>query len=132
LTAQLIGRPITKLMTPSYARLCLQYVGAVSPRRGALGLDEFTAEARGDPQTLAFAHRLQVIEDDNPDPRSDVPPTSRLSSAFFQSNRSGVGEIGRGKLIDAEEAGAAALQVSDPGDLRWTPNVRQSEPRLKV
>jgi 2-methylcitrate dehydratase PrpD len=29
LTARLIGRPITKLMTPNYARLCLQYVGAV-------------------------------------------------------------------------------------------------------
>jgi 2-methylcitrate dehydratase PrpD len=29
LTARLIGRPIMKLMTPNYARLCLQYVGAV-------------------------------------------------------------------------------------------------------
>jgi 2-methylcitrate dehydratase PrpD len=63
LTARLIGRPITKLMTPNYARLCLQYVGAVCLRRGTLGLDDFTAEALGDPQTLALAHRLQVVVD---------------------------------------------------------------------
>jgi len=73
LTARLIGRPITKLMTPNYARLCLQYVGAVSLRRGTLGLDEFTAEALGDPQTFALAHRLQVVEDDNPDPNALLP-----------------------------------------------------------
>ena len=70
LTARLIGRPIMKLMTPNYARLCLQYVGAVCLRRGTLGLDDFTAEAFGDPQTLALAQRLQVVEDDDPDPNA--------------------------------------------------------------
>jgi aconitate decarboxylase len=81
LTARLIGRPITKLMTPSYARLCLQYVGAVCLRRGTLGLDDFTAEALGDPQTLALAYRLQVVEDDNPDPNALLPQRVEIDLA---------------------------------------------------
>jgi hypothetical protein len=40
---------------------------------GTLGLDDFTAEALGDPQTFALAHRLQVVEDDNPDPNALLP-----------------------------------------------------------
>ena len=81
LTARLIGRPITKLMTPNYARLCLQYVGAVCLRRGTLGLDDFTAEALGDPQTLALAQRLQVVEDDNPDPNALLPQRVEIDLA---------------------------------------------------
>src|SRR6516225_7135377 len=48
LTARLVGRPISNTMTPGYARLCLQYVGAVCLRRGTVGLNDFTAEALGD------------------------------------------------------------------------------------
>jgi len=81
LTARLIGRPITKLMTPNYARLCLQYVGAVCLRHGTLGLDDFTAEALGDPQTLALAHRLQVVEDNNPDPNALLPQRVEIDLA---------------------------------------------------
>jgi hypothetical protein len=81
LTARLIGRPITKLMTPNYARLCLQYVGAVCLRRGTRGLDDFTAEALGDPQTLAVAHRLQVVEEDNPDPNALLPQRVEIDLA---------------------------------------------------
>src|SRR6516165_8006840 len=68
LTARLIGRPIRNMMTPGYARLCLQYVGAICLRRGTVGLNDFTAEALGDPQTLALVDRLQIIKDGNPDP----------------------------------------------------------------
>jgi aconitate decarboxylase len=81
LTARLIGRPITKLTTPNYARLCLQYVGAVCLRRGTLGLDDFTAEALGDPKTLALARRLQVVEDDNPDPNALLPQRVEIDLA---------------------------------------------------
>lgn len=73
LTARLIGRPVTRPMTPGYARLCLQYVGAVCLRRGTVGFDDFTAAALADPQTLALACRLQIIEDGNPDPNALVP-----------------------------------------------------------
>jgi 2-methylcitrate dehydratase PrpD len=73
LTARLISRPVTVSMTPGYARLCLQYVGAVCLRRGTVGLDDFTAAALTDPQTLALARRLQIIEDGNPDPNALIP-----------------------------------------------------------
>ena len=42
LTSRLIGRPAGEGMTAGYARLCLQYVGAVCLRRGNIGLDDFT------------------------------------------------------------------------------------------
>jgi 2-methylcitrate dehydratase PrpD len=81
LTARLIDRPIRKFMTPNYARLCLQYVGAVCLRRGTLGLNDFTVEALGDPQTLALAHRLQVVEDANPDPNALLPQRVEIDLA---------------------------------------------------
>jgi aconitate decarboxylase len=73
LTARLIRRPVTRSMTPNYARLCLQFVGAVCLRRGTVGLQDFTAEALTDPQTLALADRLHIIEDGNPDPNALIP-----------------------------------------------------------
>ena len=69
------------MTTPNYARLCLQYVGAVCLRRGTLGLDDFTAEALGDPKTLALARRLQVVEDDNPDPNALLPQRVEIDLA---------------------------------------------------
>jgi aconitate decarboxylase len=73
LTARLIGRPATEQMTQAYARLCLQYVGAVCLRRGTVGLEEFSAAALTDPQTLTLARRLQIVVDDNPDPNALLP-----------------------------------------------------------
>ena len=79
LTARLIRRPVTQSMTPNYARLCLPYAGAVCLRRGTVGLQDFTAEALTDPQTLALANRLQVIEDGNPDPNALLPQSRWIS-----------------------------------------------------
>jgi aconitate decarboxylase len=73
LTARLIGRPAMEGMTAGYARLCLQYVGAVCLRRGTVGLDDFTAAALSDPATMALAHRLTIIENDDPDPNAMAP-----------------------------------------------------------
>ena len=70
LTARLIGRPAMEKMTRRLRRLCLQYVGAVCLRRGTVGLDDFTAAALADPQTLALARRLPVIDDGNPEPNA--------------------------------------------------------------
>jgi 2-methylcitrate dehydratase PrpD len=61
------------MMMPGYARLCLQYVGAICLRRGTVALNDFTADALGDPQTLALADRLQIIEDGNSDPNALLP-----------------------------------------------------------
>jgi 2-methylcitrate dehydratase PrpD len=68
LTARLIGRPAAERMTPGYARLCLQYVGAVCLRRGTVGLEDFTPAALADPATLALARRLVVIRTTTPIP----------------------------------------------------------------
>jgi 2-methylcitrate dehydratase PrpD len=73
LTARLVARPAVEGMTAGYARLCLQYVGAVCLRRGMVGLDDFTAAALADPDTMRLARRLTVIEDDNPDPNVLLP-----------------------------------------------------------
>jgi aconitate decarboxylase len=60
-------------MNPGYARLCLQYGGAVCLRRGTVGLDDFTPPALSDPATIALARRLTIIEDGNPDPNALLP-----------------------------------------------------------
>jgi len=73
LTARLVGRPALPGMNPGYARLCLQYVGAVCLRRGTVGLEAFTAPALSDPATLALARRLTIIEDGNLDPNALLP-----------------------------------------------------------
>jgi aconitate decarboxylase len=73
LTARLVGRPAVEDVTPGYARLCLQYVGAVCLRRGDVGLGDFTPAALADPETLRLARRLTVIEDGNPDPNALLP-----------------------------------------------------------
>jgi aconitate decarboxylase len=73
LTHRLVGRPPRSDMTVAYARLCLSYCGAVTLRRGAVGLGDFSAEALADPETSALADRLAVIVDTNPDPNALHP-----------------------------------------------------------
>ena len=68
-------------MTAGYARLCLPYVGAVCVRRGTVGLDDFTAAALEDTDTLRMARRLTVIEDDNPDPNALLPQRVEIDLA---------------------------------------------------
>ena len=80
LTHRLVGRPPQPGMTVAYARLCLCHVGAVCLRNGTVGLDDFTAAALDDPDTLALAGRLSVIRDDNPDrTRCTRPVSSSIS-----------------------------------------------------
>jgi aconitate decarboxylase len=81
LTARLVGRPAVDGMTAGYARLCLQYVGAVCLRRGDVGLGDFTAAALADPDTLRLGRRLTVIEDGNPDPNALLPQRVEIDLA---------------------------------------------------
>jgi 2-methylcitrate dehydratase PrpD len=81
LTARLVGRPAVDGMTAGYARLCLQYVGAVCLRRGDVGLGDFTAPALADPDTLKLARRLTVIEDGNPNPNALLPQRVEIDLA---------------------------------------------------
>lgn len=69
----LVGRPYRADMSPSYARLCLQYVvprmlidGVVDPRK-------FTSGHFGDPMIAALAARVTCHVDDNPDPNALGP-----------------------------------------------------------
>jgi aconitate decarboxylase len=73
LTARLVGRPAIANMSPGYARLCLQYAGAVCLRHGTVELGDFSAAALADPVTLALARRLTIIDDGNPDPNALTP-----------------------------------------------------------
>ncbi len=73
LTARLVGRPAVEGMTAGYARLCLQYVGAVCLRRGNVDLYDFSAATLADPAVLALARRLTVVDDGNPDPNALTP-----------------------------------------------------------
>jgi 2-methylcitrate dehydratase PrpD len=81
LTARLIGRPVTERMTAGYARLCLQYVGAVCLHRGDVWLDDFSAAALADPAVLALARRLTVVEDGNPNPNALMPQRVEIDLA---------------------------------------------------
>jgi 2-methylcitrate dehydratase PrpD len=81
LTARLVGRPAIAGMTAGYARLCLQYVGAVCLRRGDVGLGDFTAAALADPDTLRLARRLSVVDDGNPDPNALLPQRVEIDLA---------------------------------------------------
>lgn len=70
---RLVGRPAFAGMEPGYARLCLQWLAAVTLIRGTVGLGDFSPEALRDPPLMALAARVRVIADDNPDPAAFVP-----------------------------------------------------------
>ena len=93
LTARLVGRPATKGMTASQARLCLQYAAAVCLRRGRVGLEDFTATALADPATLALARRLAIIEDGNRDPNALLPQRVEIDLAEGRTVARDVGQV---------------------------------------
>lgn len=70
---RLVGRPAKAGMEPGYARLCMQYLAAVTLLRGKVTLGDFGRDALDDPQVLALAHKITVIADANPDLAAFVP-----------------------------------------------------------
>lgn len=70
---RLVGRPAKAGMEPGYARLCMQYLAAVTLLRGKVTLADFGRDALDDPQVLALANKITVIADDNPDLAAFVP-----------------------------------------------------------
>jgi aconitate decarboxylase len=81
LTHRLVGRRPDAGMSVAHARLCLAYCGAVTLRRGSVGLDDFDPRALTDLNTLALADRLSVIADSNPDPNALHPIRVELDLA---------------------------------------------------
>lgn len=70
---RLVGRPATAGMEPGYARLCMQYLAAVTLLRGTVSLGDFRRETLDDPHILALAAKIAVVADDNPDLAAFVP-----------------------------------------------------------
>ncbi len=70
---RLVGRPAHGGMEPGYARLCMQYLVAVTLLRGTVSLADFEQTALNDPDVLALAERISVIPDGNPDMAAFVP-----------------------------------------------------------
>ena len=50
-------------------------------RRGTVGLEDFSAAALSDPQTLGLARRLTVLADANPDPNALAPQRVEIDLA---------------------------------------------------
>ncbi|KCZ53333.1 hypothetical protein HY29_03690 [Hyphomonas beringensis] len=70
---RLVGRPIQNDMSVSYARLCFQYLGAVTLKKGKVGLDDYSRPALSDAETFALAKRISVIDDGTPNPAAFTP-----------------------------------------------------------
>ncbi len=70
---RLVGRRAHAGMAPAYARLCLQYLAAITLLRGTVRLQDFTEASLSDRAVLELASRITVIPDDNPNPAAFVP-----------------------------------------------------------
>jgi 2-methylcitrate dehydratase PrpD len=93
LTHRLVGRRPEPGMSVAHARLCLAFCGAVTLRRGTLGLGDFAAAALADPETLALAARLRVVADANPDPNALHPARVELDLAGGRTIACDVAEV---------------------------------------
>lgn len=78
---RLVGRPITPDMSVSYARLCFQYVGAVTLSNGTIGLGDYTGTALADPQIHALGKKITVVDDGSSDPAAFAPQFARARMA---------------------------------------------------
>jgi aconitate decarboxylase len=73
LVHQLVGRQPRDEMAPNYARLCAPYVAACALRKGAVGLDDFTAQAYRHPPTQDLARRVAIEVRDRGNPNALTP-----------------------------------------------------------
>ncbi len=70
---RLVGRPAASGMAPGYARLCMQYLAAVTLLRGTVTLADFDRQSLDDPVVLELAAKISVTSDGNPDLAAFVP-----------------------------------------------------------
>ena len=78
---RLVGRPAHHAMEPGYARLCLPYLAAVTLARGTVSLADFGEASLRDPELLAFAAKVAVVNDGNPDQAAFVPAVATATLA---------------------------------------------------
>jgi 2-methylcitrate dehydratase PrpD len=79
LIKRLVGRPASAGMDVAYARLCLPWLAAVALTQGQVWLDDFTPQRLSDPDILALAQRISVIEDGGTDPAAFTPLVATAS-----------------------------------------------------
>ncbi len=72
---ELVGRPLEVVMSPNYARLCFQFVGALALANGDVKIDDFSDCGLADARIHELAHRIEVVIDDNSDPNALAPQT---------------------------------------------------------
>lgn len=82
LIERLVGRPIVDNMSPSYARLCFQFLGAVSLLDGNVALSDFGDCKFNDNEIIALGERIQVISNGSSDHSAFTPQvlTSHLKN----------------------------------------------------
>ncbi|MGP1275476.1 MAG: MmgE/PrpD family protein [Caulobacterales bacterium] len=73
LIRRLVGRSVQPGMGINHARLCFGYVGARALLGGEVSLQDFQPDRLTDPETLALAARISVVEDGSDDPAQFVP-----------------------------------------------------------
>ncbi|MCB1623101.1 MAG: MmgE/PrpD family protein [Pseudomonadales bacterium] len=73
LVRQLVDRPPSADMAPSYARLCLPYVAATALLRGTVTVEDFEPAAIAQPSRQALAIRIRVCADANASHKALVP-----------------------------------------------------------
>lgn len=66
LILQLVDRPPSPMMAPSYARLCLPYVAATALLHGDVQVTDFDPSALTDPARHTLAARIRIVKDGNP------------------------------------------------------------------
>ncbi|MEO0411990.1 MAG: MmgE/PrpD family protein [Pseudomonadota bacterium] len=74
----LVGRPLTDIMSPAYARLCLEFVAPLMLQTGEVNPLAFTTEMFGDEAIRALAQKVTLHLDDNTDPNALGPQRCTL------------------------------------------------------
>ncbi len=69
----LCGRPPLPNPTPSYARLCMPFVGAKVLRHGLIDLSHYRGADLADPDTYALAQKIVMEPDGTTDPNALAP-----------------------------------------------------------
>ncbi len=81
LVRQLVDRPPSADMAPSYARLCLPYVAATALLTGTVVVADFDPEKIALAERQALAARIRVLSDDNPSLNALAPQRIEIDLA---------------------------------------------------
>ena len=81
LIKRLVGRVMRADMAPSWARLCLPFLAGLMRRDGCIDPRCVTAAHFTDPALAAFAERVTLADNGNPDPNALFPQAIAISFA---------------------------------------------------